>query len=196
MEIWKDVMGYEGRYQVSNLGRVKSLKRKFGCFGRAKTSFKEIIIKPTTNSRGYVTMLLWDDGKIKGTTVHRLVATHFIPNNNALELTVNHKNGIKTDNRVENLEWLTRGDNVRHGLKIGLKKSFGRTGKKESKATEKKEKKVRGRRVNKLDAQLNIVTTYPHAIAAENDGYYAPCIYRCCYGTQKTHKGYMWEFAK
>lgn len=105
-EIWRDITGYEGLYQVSNCGRVKS----FYHGGR--------ILKQSLK-RGYmfVELYLNTNGKIH--IVHRLVAQAFIPNPlNKLE--VNHINGIKTDNRVENLEWVTRSENEQHAYDTGL----------------------------------------------------------------------------
>lgn len=103
MEIWKDVEGYEGLYQVSNMGRVKSLKYD-----------KEKIIKSCKNSRGYLIVNLYKDKKMKDHKVHRLVAQAFLPNPNNLPQ-VNHKNEIKTDNRVDNLEYCDSSYNNNYG---------------------------------------------------------------------------------
>lgn len=108
-EIWKDIEGYEGLYQVSNLGRIKSLKRKNN-YGRY---VKERIRKVVSNKDGYLCVTLSDKGRQKTFTVHGLVAKAFICK--TLEnVEVNHKNGIKTDNRKENLEWITHKANVQH----------------------------------------------------------------------------------
>ena len=121
-EIWKDVEGYEGLYQVSNLGRVKSLSKNW-CHK------KEIILIPRKINSGYVFTTLFKNGKSKNITIHRLVAKAFIPNPLKKEQ-VNHINGIKTDNRIENLEWCTREENKIHALitKGELIKSGGRNG--------------------------------------------------------------------
>lgn len=95
-EIWKDIKGYEGIYQVSNLGKVKSLLRNK-------------LFKVSLNKYGYPRVSF----KNKTYTVHRLVAEAFIPNPYN-KPTVNHKNKIKTDNTVENLEWMTIGENNKH----------------------------------------------------------------------------------
>lgn len=107
-EIFKDIIGYEGLYQVSNLGNIKSLKYN-----------REKILKLSINRYGYVVITLCKDSKKKLYTVHRLVALAFINNTNNYPVT-NHKNGIKTDNKAENLEWCTQQHNIKHAFNIGL----------------------------------------------------------------------------
>lgn len=107
-EIWKDVPGYEELYQVSSNGDVYSL-----------ISGKDL--KPCSNDKGYQIVKLYSE-PFNGTTtpIHRLVALAFLPNPDN-KPQVNHKNGVKTDNRVENLEWMTSQDNVRHAYRNKLK---------------------------------------------------------------------------
>lgn len=113
MEVWKDIAGYEGVYQVSNHGRVKSLDRlvKHARFGLVKRKGK--ILKPFIDTYGYLEVRLCKDGGGVCCSVHRLVLSAFVPNPENKE-TVNHINENKTDNRVENLEWATQYENMHH----------------------------------------------------------------------------------
>ena len=124
LEIWKDVKGYEGHYQVSSLGRVKSLARIVECRKGVFVNKKEKFLKSTKNRKGYLNLKLCikKDGVCSEKTiiVHRLVANEFLENP-LNKPQVNHKNGIKDDNRVENLEWATGSENVIHSLVNNLK---------------------------------------------------------------------------
>lgn len=117
MEIWKDIKGYEGLYQVSNFGRVKRLENK-RCDGHHV--LKEKILKNEIKKTKYVYIHLCKDGKVKGFRVHRLVAEAFIDNPNNLPQ-VNHINCDKTDNRVDNLEWCTASENQKHCVENRLR---------------------------------------------------------------------------
>ena len=111
-EIWRDITGYEGYYQVSSEGRVKSLERKNN-YGR---TVKERILKPAFDGWGYLVVTLCAGGKRKNLMVHRLVCEAFNDNRDE-KPEVNHINEIKTDNRACNLEWCTRRENLNHGTR-------------------------------------------------------------------------------
>lgn len=115
MEIWKDISGYENVYLASNLGRIKSLPKK--------TRKGERVLSPIKGVN-YFTVDLVKDKKVKKYLVHRLIAETFIGNlENKPQ--VNHINGIKTDNRIENLEWVTRSENQLHSIRAGLRTTNG-----------------------------------------------------------------------
>jgi hypothetical protein len=129
MEQWKDVKGYEGIYQVSNEGRVKSIGYS-----------KERILKPI-NLNGYLIVNLYKDKINKQYYIHRLVCLNFLDNpENKKE--VNHINGLKTNNRLENLEWVTPKENTIHAVDTGLKDDRGSKHSK-SKLTEKEVLEIR-----------------------------------------------------
>lgn len=126
-EIWKDVQGFEAFYEVSNLGDVRTKYREY----RAKTiggvmQNRRVQSKMKTKnlgSQGYYTVALVVKNKTYNTLLHRIIAFAFVDNTNPLKYKViNHKNGIKTDNRVENLEWCTSSINNLHALQNKLRK--------------------------------------------------------------------------
>lgn len=114
-ELWKDIYGYEGRYQVSNLGRIKRLYLKTR-FGTRNKIYPEAICNVHLAKIGYYMIHM---GKKNRMYLHRAIAIAFIPNPNN-KTQVNHINGIKTDNSIENLEWVTIQENIAHAFKTGL----------------------------------------------------------------------------
>jgi len=112
--LWKDIIGYEGLYQLDVLGRIKSLGRFKQNHSKSQL-VTERIMCPNTVGAGYLQVALSKNGKRKNHYIHRLVASHFIENPNLLP-EVNHKNEIKTDNNKDNLEWCTRQYNAVYSL--------------------------------------------------------------------------------
>ena len=104
MEEWKDVVGYEGLYEVSNLGRVRNKKRN--------------TMVTLLDNNGYHRVELWKNNERRRYMLHRVVAMTWIPNDDETKIQVNHINEIKTDNRVENLEWCTASYNNKYGHRI------------------------------------------------------------------------------
>jgi hypothetical protein len=124
-EIWKSVKGYEGFYEVSNLGRVRTIARIAIGLSKLKnprkTPVKAKIKKSRINQSGYVTVALVRNNVSAVTYLHRIIATAFISNPKGYKI-INHKNGIKSDNRIENLEWCTSGYNNQHAINTRLRK--------------------------------------------------------------------------
>lgn len=127
MEKWKDIKGYEGYYQISNAGRVKSVKRAY----KTKRSFITVPekIRSLINVHGYLYCELWKNGEHQRYAIHRLVASAFIPNPDNLPV-VNHLDGDKANNNVFNLEWCSNFENNLHAYKTGLNKPYNRRGEK------------------------------------------------------------------
>jgi hypothetical protein len=114
-EIWKDIKNYEELYQISNFGRIKRLKNN--------RTMKEKILKPYINN-GYYKLLLYKKGISKRYSVSRLVSMNFIPNPKN-KPQVNHIDGNKLNNKVDNLEWCTISENQKHAFKLGLNSNKG-----------------------------------------------------------------------
>lgn len=161
MTLWLDVPGYEGRYQVSNEGAVRNAKHRS--------------LKIVESSKGYQRVWLSTHGKLKCHPVHRLVAAAFLSNPTQLP-EVNHINGIKTDNRVQNLEWCTISHNRWHSAYV-LQNESGKP--------------------KRAVVCLDIGVTYPSA--AEAARVVSGCkqnIVKCCQGKRQRHKGLRWAYAE
>lgn len=129
MEIWKDIKDYEGAYQVSNFGRVKSLDRAVNSRYGGKRKVEGVLLKFIPDKDNYSKVNLKKNQKGKRYFVHRLVAAAFIDNKEN-KPQVNHINGLKKDNNIKNLEWVTLSENRRHAYDTGLQSGINRRGEK------------------------------------------------------------------
>lgn len=128
IEQWKAVVGYEGFYEVSDQGRVRSVdrfvKNNYGDGSQHRVKRRGIVMKVRENRYGYLYLVISKQGKPKTISVHRLVAMAFIGEiTDGLE--VNHIDGCKTNNRVENLEIVTHAENIHHAMRTGLRNNKG-----------------------------------------------------------------------
>lgn len=139
-EVWKDISGYEGIYQISNYGNLKSLERKYKKIDRRTNKEfiyfqKEKMLKPRVDKKGYLHYALNKDKKAKEFKAHRLVAEAFVPNIEE-KPQINHKDMNKQNNYVDNLEWCTNGENQKHSYKNNLnRKNFFKTNNPKKKIT-------------------------------------------------------------
>lgn len=181
-ETWKDIPGYEGMYQVSNQGNVRSLN--WGNRGYVRNLYLK------KHNRGYRHVELAKDGKRKAFTVHRLVATAFIPNPNNYP-TINHLDEDKTNNCVENLEWCTASHNVQYSIDRHPNAYKHGGGKYSPRAW-----KYGGRKIVQLTLDGSFVREWADIIAIKKTRFSnAWSITQCCHGNRKTAYGFKWRFA-
>lgn len=152
MEIWKDIQGFEGVYQVSNKGNVRSLERVVMRRNQKPMRIKERILKTCSNSHGYETAVFQNGPRTKPIAMHRLVAIAFLPLVDGKEY-VNHIDGNKQNNHISNLEWVTRSENMKHAFAIGLLSHVGEKHN-QSKLSESQVLEIRKMRGEKTAAEI------------------------------------------
>lgn len=189
MEIWKDIKGYEGLYQVSNLGNIRSLDTMINCKG-AKNIDKHLrkgrVLKQIVGTTGYYNINLCKNNKKKFTRVHRLVAQAFIPNLNNLPC-INHIDGNKLNNSIENLEWCSYSYNNSEAYRIGLKvnKYKGKFGKEAQFS----------KPLMQYSLDDEFIREWENANQVKRElGYCAENIRSVCNGRRKQANGYKWKY--
>lgn len=192
MEIWKDIVGYEGIYQVSNYGNVKSLDR-IDCRGH---KIGGRIISHSKDGGGYHNVKLAKNGNVKTCHVHRLVAEAFIDNPDD-KPTVNHINENKDDNTVNNLEWMTYKENAHHGTR--MERCYGNRDYKAigENISDSLKKKGRTKPIIQYDKDMNVIAEFDSAVdAAKKYNILASGIGNALKGHKrcKTYKGYIWKY--
>lgn len=188
-EIWKDIKGYEGLYQVSTLGRVKSLNKIIVDKNGKERKYPERIMSQQKFRTGYFGVKLYRNNTNKRKLVSRLVALTFIPNPNNFPY-INHINGIKTDNRVENLEWCTPSYNVQHAWSKGLNiMDTKRLNKNRNNGMKTAKKVEQYSKDNKKIQEFNSLREAERITRIRYDH-----ISECCKGTAKTAGGYLWKY--
>ena len=179
---WKDIVGYENEYQINQFGEIRTLKD-------SPKLKKYDVLKPQISKRnGYVYQMLYKNGKEKLLRVHRLVAMAFLPNSNNLPQ-VNHKDGNKQNNSVDNLEWCEQSDNMKHAYKNGLQIPSENQRKAIINTNKLKQKKV----CQIKDGEV-INTFSGISEASRQTKISISCISRCCNLKRKSTNGYEWRF--
>ena len=175
-EVWKDIVDYEGLYQVSNLGNVKSLN--FNHTG------KEQILKPHKDKGGYLRVDLCKDGKRNGKLIHRLVAQAFIPNDDLFKTEINHKDENKENNVWSNLEWCDMSYNNNYGTH------------QERCAKARLNHPKLSKKVNQysLDGKTFIQSFHSAMEIQRQLGFANTHISDCCLGKRKSAYGFMWKY--
>ncbi|EKQ56339.1 MULTISPECIES: NUMOD4 domain-containing protein [unclassified Clostridium] len=183
MEKWKDIPGYSGYYQVSNLGRVKSCKRIIiDSLGR-KHTYRERILKPTPDEEGYLGVTLSINGKSSYSRVHRLVAEIFVQNANNFSQ-INHIDENRSNNKSNNLEWC----NSKYNL------NYGNRSKNNSNA--RKNHPNLSKPVYQYNKDLKLIKEWPSLCECGRNGFTRTLISKVCSGKNKSHKGFIWSHKK
>ena len=189
MEIWKDIEGYEGLYQVSNEGRVKSVERVvMRCNGRPKT-ISERVLKPWLDKKGkgYFNIDLWKDNICKKFKLHRLIAKAFIPNPDNKE-EIDHIDTDTRNNKIENLRWVTRTENLNNPITL---ENYSKNRKGKFLNNEWKSKKV-----YQYTLDDEFVKEWASVAEAERNGFTHSSICNCCNGKKESYKGFKWSYEK
>lgn len=185
MEEWRDIKGYEGLYQVSNIGNVRSIAHIAVYTDGRVGHYKGKTLTPSNGGNGYKYVHLSKNGVTNRVGIHRLVAEAFLPKDNERNV-VNHKDGNKHNNTVENLEWVTCSENSKHAVRTGLlnMEPFIVAG-----------STARKKKIAQIGVSGKTIKVFDSAVeAARQLGLSTGNISSCANGTRKTTGGYRWQF--
>lgn len=190
MEQWKDIPGYEGLYQVSSTGKVRSFYKLF--FGGLQCEPRPVSI--FKNKSGYARVTLRKNRKLRQFSIHRLVGIAFIPNPEN-KAQINHINGIKDDNRLENLEWCTQSENITHSYKVLGRVCSPERNLKISMANRGKKRVVIGKPVVQLNKEGEAIKIFNSITeASKSSGIPISSIIRLCKGFYKKGRRFNWKY--
>lgn len=193
IEIWKDIGGFEGFYQVSNNGNIRSVDRVQINSKGVAVHYNGKRMKPIPNSSGYLRVELKSKNKKERWFVHRLVATHFVDNEHPeVNIVVNHIDSNFLNNNAANLEWTTHVGNAQHALKAGRMKRTQKWLDNLHRAQEKSYTPVIG--YNPINGET--VVFFKSINECGRSGYEASCVCDCCKGKRRTHRGLAWKYGK
>ena len=179
-ELYAPIKGFDGLYEVSTWGNVRSLDRWITYKNGRKHFYKGKVLKLDYNNYGYLKVILCVNNKKITCNIHRLVAEAFISNPDNL-LCVNHKDEVKTNNYPFNLEWCTHDYNVNYGThNERIKKALTN-------------RKDMSKKVYQYDLQCNLIKIWVSAAEAGRNGFSSAHVSACCLGKRKFHKGFIWS---
>lgn len=188
-EEWRDIKGYEGLYQVSNLGRIKSLKYKGGK--------QERILDGSINNNGYRVVTFRKDNKRRDYLVHRLVAEVFIPNPNNKPF-IDHIDTDRTNNRIDNLRWVTQKENCNNVITkkkyVDSSKQSYILGKSPKMIGAKGKDNPKSKKAIQLTLNGEPIKIWDSIREVDRHGFSSTCVVKCCKGYRRTHKGFKWMY--
>lgn len=182
-EIWKEVKGYEGLYEISNYGRCRRIAYPIDTQAKEAQFGLPHYLKPNHGEWGHTRYALTHKGKVKLALAHRLVLEAFEVPNPHDKPHVNHIDNNPKNNYIENLEWCTHTENMQHMIKSGRKVTYRGKDHVESKT------------VHQFDKDMNFIAEYGSSgEASRKTGFLSGHIREACRGTLKTYKGYIWKY--